>query len=153
MNLSNSFFTLIGVGFQKITSLNKFRILTTSISYEGLRILKKAGIQEVKLGPLPSWTLIKTAAILPGFITNPIFRKTIEKSTGINSMAQDLLINDKSDTELETLNGYLIQLAEKGGFDAKINKRLYEICKREFSKDNFQPLNIETVWDEFEDVL
>jgi 2-dehydropantoate 2-reductase len=153
LNLSNSFFTLIGVGFQKISSLNKFRILTTSISYEGLKILKKAGIEEVKLGALPSWRLIRTAATLPGFITNPIFRKTIEKSSGINSMAQDLLINKNSDTEIETLNGYLIALAEKVGFDPKINKKLYEICKREFSKDDFQPLDIESVWDEFQDVL
>ena len=153
LNLSNSFFTLIGVGFRKIPSLNKFRILATSITYEGLKILKKVGIKEVKLGPLPSWTLLRTAATLPGFITNPIFKKTIEKSSGINSMAQDLLINKNKKTELESLNGYFIQLAKNAGYDAKINLKLYEICKREFSKENFHPLDIDTVWDEFHDVL
>ncbi len=153
LNLSNSFFTLIGVGFQKIPSLNKFRILTTSITYEGLKILKKAGFKEVKLGSLPSWTLIKTAATLPGFITNPIFKKTIKKSTGINSMAQDLFINKNRTTELDSLNKYLLDLAEKVGFDAKINKKLYEICQEEFSRDNFHSLGIESVWNQFQDVL
>ncbi len=153
LNISNSFFTLLGVGFQKIDSLNKFRILTTSITYEGLKVLKKGGIKQVKLGSLPSWTLLKTAAILPGFITNPIFKKTIEKSSGINSMAQDLLINKNSNTELESLNGYLLKFAKDVGFDAKINQKLYDICKQEFSKKHFQPLKIDTVWDEFQEVL
>ncbi len=153
LNLSNSSFTLLGVGFKKISSMNKFRILTTSITYEGLKILKKAKIKQIKLGPLPSWKLLRIAATLPGFITNPIFKKTIEKSSGINSMAQDLLINKRNKTELESLNGYLIQLANEVGFDAKINQKLYEICKREFVKKDFQPLDLDTVWTEFQDVL
>jgi 2-dehydropantoate 2-reductase len=153
LNLSNSFFTLIGVGFQKIPSISKFRILTTSITSEGLKILRKVGVKEVKLGTLPSWSLLRIAATLPGFITNPIFKKTVEKSSGINSMAQDLLINKNHKTELESLNGYLISLANEIGFNAKINQKLYDICKREFSKEEFQPLDIDLVWEEFQDVL
>lgn len=153
LNLSNSFFTLIGVGFQKIDSLNKFRILATSITYEGLKVLKRGGIKEIKLGSLPSWFLIRTAATLPGFITNPIFKKIIEKASGINSMAQDLLINKNPQTELESLNGYLLKFAKNVGYQAKINQKLYEICKREFSKREFHPLDIDSVWDEFQEVL
>ena len=68
-------------------------------------------------------------------------------------MAQDLLINKTDKTELESLNGYFIHLANEVGFNAKINKRLYEICQREFKKEDFQPLDIDLVWDEFQDVL
>ena len=68
-------------------------------------------------------------------------------------MAQDLLINNTKNTELESLNGYLLELANEVGYKAKINEKLFEICKREFSKENFQPLDIDSVWNEFEDVL
>ena len=68
-------------------------------------------------------------------------------------MAQDLLINKSKRTELESLNGYFLKLAKEVGFDAKINKRLYDICKREFSKADFQPSDIESVWREFQDVI
>ena len=68
-------------------------------------------------------------------------------------MAQDLLINKTNKTELESLNGYFMHLANAVGFDARINKKLYEICQREFIKDDFQPLEIELVWDQFKEVL
>ncbi|MBN2155079.1 MAG: ketopantoate reductase family protein [Candidatus Lokiarchaeota archaeon] len=153
LNLTNAFFTLIGLGFRLIPSLPKFRKLTTAIMTEGLQILKKAGYKEVKLGSLPSWFLLRLASSLPGFITNSIFRKTLEKTTGINSMAQDLLINKSLDTELESINGYFINLAKKNGFEPAINQKLYNLCKREFSKEEFQPMSIESVWEEFREEL
>jgi len=153
LNLTNALFTLIGLGFHQISSLVKFRILTTAIMSEGLKIVKKAGFKEVKLGSLPSWTLLQLASLLPGFITNSIFKNTIRKTTGVNSMAQDLLINKSNQTELESLNGYFVQLAKSLGINAKYNQKLYEVCNQEFSKENFHPLTVDLVWEEFKEIF
>ena len=66
----------------------------------------------------------------------------------MSSMAQDIIQRGGHDSELETINGYIVRLAEKNGVTIPYNKSIYEICKREFAKPAFAPLDVKDVWKE-----
>ena len=61
-------------------------------------------------------------------------------------MKQDMIIRQKTQSELESLNGYFLKLANSLGVDAPYNKVLYEICKEHFKKTPYQPLEPEEVY-------
>jgi len=63
----------------------------------------------------------------------------------LNSMTQDMLLRQKSMSELETINGYLISLADQLGLSVPYNRTIYKLCKENFSKTPYRPLNVETV--------
>ena len=67
------------------------------------------------------------------------------KYAWFNSMAQDMVIRKRGKSEIESLTGYFIELAEKHDVDIPINKTLYNLCKEEFIKVPFKPLDIEVI--------
>jgi len=152
INLSNSLTTLIGHTFKPITNRPLLQHLLTSLIFEGVQIVKKAGHKECHLGGMPSWKSIWAVAKFPRFVTKGIFEKNLAKMV-VSSMAQDVIQRKSSDSELESLNGYFIKLAEKNGVEVPINKAIYKMCQREFTKDNFQPMDIEDVWNEIQQTL
>ncbi len=66
----------------------------------------------------------------------------------MSSMAQDIIQRRGHDSELETINGYMVDLAAKNKIDAPYNRAIYELCKREFSKEKFKPMDVTDVWSE-----
>jgi hypothetical protein len=56
-------------------------------------------------------------------------------------MAQDVIQRKNSQSELESINGYFVGLAEKVGVYAPYNKAIYELCRREFARPSFHPLD------------
>ncbi len=145
INLTNSLTTLIGHTYKEISDEGIFQNLLTNLTYEGVKIVKAAGFDECKLGGMPSWLLMKAGVILPRFVTKIPFRQNVKKMV-ISSMAQDILQRGSSDSELESLNGYFIDLAEKHGIDIPYNKTIYDLCRSEFSKPNFKPWDVKEVW-------
>jgi 2-dehydropantoate 2-reductase len=145
INLTNSFTTLIGFTFKPIADKNIFQTILSQLTYEGVKIVKAAGYKECKLGGMPSWFLIAASAKLPHLITRKLFEKNVSKMV-ISSMAQDVIQHHSADNELETINGFLMALAEKHNVSAPYNKAVYELCKQEFSKPCFEPMSIEDVW-------
>ncbi|MBD3350183.1 MAG: 2-dehydropantoate 2-reductase [Candidatus Lokiarchaeota archaeon] len=145
VNLTNSVVTLVGHGIKKISSINALRKIISNLMNEGIQILKKAGYHEVRLGNMPSWRTVTFGMKLPGFISNIVFKKNISKMVR-SSMAYDIIIAKKQKSELDSLNGYFVQLAEKVGFNSKYNRKFYELCKKEFTKPDFEPLDVELVW-------
>jgi 2-dehydropantoate 2-reductase len=145
INLTNSLTTLIGHRYQPVTNMKLFKKVLTSMTREGIRAVSAAGYSECKLGGMPSWTIMKLGAALPYFLAKGIFQKNVAKMV-LSSMAQDVLMRKGKETELDTINGYLIELGEKNGQKMPFNRAVYELCKTEFAKDNFVPLPIETVW-------
>jgi len=136
INLANSLTTLIGMGYCEITDFPVFQRLLTSLVWEGIEIVKANGYKECKLGGMPGWTLLKLAAKMPGFLMRPIFRANVKKMV-LSSMAQDVIQRRSKQNELDTINGYIIELADKAGLKAPFNRTLYKLCKREFSRPDF----------------
>ncbi len=144
INLANSLTTLVGHTVRPIDDPQLFQWLLTNLTYEGVRVVKAAGVREVRLGGMPSWKLMWAAARLPPFLTRRAFAKNVRKMV-LSSMAQDVLGRQSSATELDDINGYLLSLAAKHGVAAPFNHAVYELCQREFAKADFQPLPLAEV--------
>lgn len=144
VNLTNSFTTLMGLGYQDIDNYAEFQTILSQLTYEGVQIAKASGHTECKVGDIPSWRLITASAKLPQLFTRRLFEKNIKKMV-ISSMAQDIIQNGKLDNELETINGYLIMLADKHRIPAPYNRAIYQMCLEEFSKANFTPLSVSSI--------
>jgi ketopantoate reductase len=145
MNLGNALLAMVAYHEHRDIELPELQELIANMMWEGVLVLKKNGINEVKVPGLPSWVLIKLSVKLPGFVVVPIFRKKM-KNSSINSMAQDLS-NGSEQTELEDLNGYLIELAEKHSMKIPYNKGVYQLFKK-WNRKGAQPLTPSVVLNE-----
>ena len=145
LNLTNSLTTLIGLKYREITDRALFQKLLTNLTWEGVRIVKAAGYKESKLGGMPAWNILWMGSHLPRIITKGLFENNVKKMV-ISSMAQDVIQRKGKDSELESINGYILELAKKHKVPAPYNNAIYELCKIEFAKENFEPLDISEVW-------
>lgn len=146
INLTNSFTTLIGFSVRPVENRDLFQTILGRLTYEGVQIVKGAGHKECKLGGMPPWLLIAANARLPHFLTRPLFEKNVHKMV-ISSMEQDVIQNHRGNNELESINGYLLNLAHEHGISAPFNETIYALCQREFSQKEFTPMSIEAVWE------
>ncbi len=144
INLANALMTLVGFQRRPIKSFNLLMRMTLKLYSEGIHLLQTSGFHEHNLGPVPSWRLIRIGATLPTFMTGILYRLSTEK-LGLNSMAQDVF-GGKTNTELEALNGYMLNLSQQKGFPTPINETIYEVAKKRFGP-NFQPLSEQELWD------
>jgi 2-dehydropantoate 2-reductase len=145
VNLTNSVTTLVGHGFRPISDAVVYQKLMTNITYEGTLIARAAGFKECTLGDMPPWRLFFLGAKLPRIITKPLFEKNLKKMV-MSSMSQDIIQRGGKESELETINGYVVRLAEKHGVKAPYNRAIYNLCKKEFAKPEFHPLDVREVW-------
>ena len=60
------------------------------------------------------------------------------EATGPSSMSQDIIMRQKTQSELEHLNGYILKLAKDLGVSTPYNSTIYELCQSQFSKKPFQ---------------
>lgn len=137
INLNNALLTIVAFHNHRSRELEVLHKLTTQILNEGLDVLKASGVKEAKISGMPSWLLIRLTKWLPQSITLPIFEKKM-RANSINSMAQDMEAG-RGQTELEEINGYFIQMADKKGMDVPHNRALYHIFK-EWNTSGGQPL-------------
>ncbi len=145
VNLTNSFTTLMGLGYRDIDDASKFQKILSQLTFEGVNIVKASGHKECKVGDIPSWFLMGASARLPQFLTRKLFEKNVKKMV-VSSMAQDIIQNGRSDNELEAINGYLLAMADKYNIDAPYNRAIYQLCQEAFSKPNFKPISVNEVW-------
>lgn len=147
INLTNSLTTLVGFRFREISDPVLFMKLLTGLTSEGVAIVKANGFKECKLGGMPSWFVLTYVPKLPIFLTKPIFDKNVAKMV-VSSMTQDVIVRKGQTTELDSINGYIVELADKARLKAPFNRTILELCKREFAKPDFQPLDVKVVWEE-----
>jgi 2-dehydropantoate 2-reductase len=147
INLTNSFTTLVGMGYRELTNLRAFKKILTNSMYEGVKILKKMGVKEFKAHTMPNWMSMIAGAKLPNFITDGIFKKNLAKMV-LSSMAQDIIQRKAGDSELESLIGEFVRLAEKYNVDIPYNSTVYRLCKERFYQDPFVPMTEEEVLNE-----
>jgi len=145
INLTNSLTTLVALHENDQSKSKAFQKLLTSMTYEGIKVMKAAGFKESKLGGMPSWLLITAAGVLPGFITRKPYLKNLKKMV-VSSMAQDIIVNGGSTSELESINGYVLSLAKKYGIKIPVNDAIYQLCREEFVKSPFKPITVDSIW-------
>ncbi len=144
INLTNSLQALIGHPLRPIGDRALFQRLLTNLVWEGVQIVRAAGHHECRLGGMPSWKLMWAAANLPAFLTRGAFEANVKKMV-ISSMAQDVLQRGGADSELETLNGHFIRLADDKKLKVPYNRAVYGLCKERFGK-GLEPMGVEEVW-------
>ncbi|MDP8223962.1 MAG: 2-dehydropantoate 2-reductase [Candidatus Lernaella stagnicola] len=152
INLANSLTTLIGHRYREISDRALFQKVLTNMTWEGVQIARAAGYSESKLGGMPPWKLLWAGSHLPRFLTGRMFEKNVKKMV-ISSMAQDVLQRRQGESELETINGYLLDLAREHGVVTPYNRVVYELCRKKFAEPDFQPMDITEVWHEIELIL
>lgn len=152
INLTNSFTTLVGFGYQPVDNESLFQDILSNLTFEGTQIAKAAGFTECKLGGMPGWLLIRLSASLPQFFTRGLFRKNVSKMV-ISSMAQDVIANKRGHTELESINGYLLNLAKQHGVAAPYNQAMYDICQEAFANAGFRPISVEQAWQRMQPLM
>ena len=145
INLTNSYTTLVGFKYREIGSLPLFKKVLSNSMYEGIKVLKAMGVAEYKAHNMPTWSKIKASATLPDFLTMGIFKKNLAKMV-LSSMAQDILQRKLGVSELDSLLGEFVRLAEEYKVPAPYNRAVYKLCKTEFSKRDFAPLSEAQVW-------
>ena len=145
-NLGNCVLTLVGHNFREISSMKTLAKITTNVLSEGVQILKAGGYEEFPMDGITSWGLVSLGAKLPAFISKFIFQAKV-KHYPMNSMQQDIILHKGTQSELDYFNGYFLDLAKKVGVDAPYNQGIYNLCKEEFAKPNFEPLDVADVWE------
>jgi 2-dehydropantoate 2-reductase len=144
INLINALMALVGFRKRSIESEKILVHMTTRLLGEGIEVLQAAGFKEHKLGSLPSWRDIQIAVNIPESPTNPLHDFIINR-VGPTSMTQDVF-GEKPTTELESLSGYMLELAHKVGVPMPINQAIYEIAKEQFCP-GFTPIQEIDLWE------
>lgn len=145
INLVNSLTTLVGLKYREISDRSLFQTLMTGLTYEGIQVVRAAGCRESKLGGMPSWTLLRAGARLPQPLTRGMFERNVRKMV-LSSMAQDIIQRGGKESELESINGAILELADRHGVPAPMNRAVYDLCRREFAKPRFEPMDVREVW-------
>ena len=144
INLINALMALVGFRKRSIESEKILVHMTTRLLEEGIEVLQAAGFKEHYLGNLPSWNDIQIAVNIPESPANPLYDFIVNR-IGPTSMTQDIF-NGKTTTELESLNGYLLELARRVGVPMPINQAIYEIAKEHF-RSSFKPIEENDLWE------
>jgi len=144
INLINGLMALVGFRKRSIESEKILVHMTTRLLYEGLQVLQAAGFKEHEIGSMPSWDEIRTAVDMPESLANPLYDFIINR-VGPTSMTQDLY-SGKTNTELDSLNGHMLELAHKVNVPMPINQAIYEIAKEQF-RPNFKPIEEIDLWE------
>ncbi|MFX1344822.1 MAG: ketopantoate reductase family protein [Promethearchaeota archaeon] len=152
INLSNATFTLISSELKDDDSIFKLWQIFVNVYLEGVKVVKRAGYKEFKLKGLPSWNVMELGKNLDKATAIKNFGRNL-KYSWFNSMAQDMIHRKKNQSELESLTGYLIKLADSLHIEIPYNRMIYKLCKEQFKKVPYQPLPIEVVWEKINEEL
>ena len=143
INLSNALDALVGRGWKPLSSLAIYQRLLSQTLWEGVRVIRAAGYREHRIPGIPPFALIHALALLPGWLTRPLFKRRL-RGYEMGSMTQDVALRGAHDTELESITGYIVQLAARHGVPAPYNKTIYRLGREKF-RPGFQPLDCEQV--------
>ncbi len=144
INLINALMAIAGFRKRSIESEKILVHMTTRLLGEGIQVLQAAGFKEHNLGSMPSWNDIQIAIDMPESPTNPLHDFIVNR-VGPTSMAQDVF-SGKPTTELESLSGYMLELASNVGVPMPINQAIYEIAKEQFGP-GFRPIPEIDLWE------
>jgi 2-dehydropantoate 2-reductase len=145
LNLANAITMLVGFGLREIEDYEAFSRSVSRVMYEGMQILRKAGVHEVSMGGGATWRTMTLARFMPAFVTARILKKGM-RDMHITSMGQDVYLTKRGATELEALNGHFLRLADTVGFNARYNRALYNITKEWLAQPEIRPMHERELW-------
>eukprot|EP01086_Lenisia_limosa_P013163 TRINITY_DN4201_c0_g1_i1.p1 TRINITY_DN4201_c0_g1~~TRINITY_DN4201_c0_g1_i1.p1 ORF type:complete len:334 (+),score=32.63 TRINITY_DN4201_c0_g1_i1:539-1540(+) len=128
LNLNNSINALSQLPLKQELSIREYRQCLALAQLETLNLLKIAKIKPAKLTPIPAQFIPKILKL-----PNPIFKIISKKMLAIDplarsSMADDLMVGRK--TEIDCINGEVVNLARQLNLTAPINQKLIELVKQ-----------------------
>lgn len=137
VNLNNALVALSGLTLREELMTRAWRVIMSRQMREGLRALKKAGIQPRAALPLPP-SMLPWIMVLPNSLYQLVAANSIKvdpKAT--SSMFEDLALGRK--TEIDELQGAVISLAERHGLTAPVNARVRDLIKQAEQKGRSSP--------------
>jgi 2-dehydropantoate 2-reductase len=143
INLTNALDALVGRGWQPLSSLVVYQHLLSQTLWEGVRVIRAAGYREYRIPGIPPFASLRAMTLLPGWVLRPIFKRELS-GWGMSSMTQDVALRGARNTELESITGYIVQLAAEQGVPAPYNCAIYKLGREEF-RPGFTPLRCEDV--------
>ena len=152
MNLSNATFTLISSELKDDDAIFKLWQIFMNVYLEGVKVVKAVGYKEFELKGLPSWNVMELGRNLDKTMAIKNFSRNL-KYSWFNSMAQDMIHRKKNQSELESLTGYLIKLADSFHLEIPYNRMIYKLSKEQFKKVPYQPLPVQVVWEKIQKVI
>jgi ketopantoate reductase len=146
-NLSTAILTLIGHGYREIRSIRTLKHIMIGTMLEGFDIARRAGFAPISIPGAPGPAMVRVSTVLPEFLSDVIFKGNID-SVDLNSMGQDILQRGRDVSELESLTGYFVGLADTLGIAAPYNRTIYDLCEKKFAEKPFAPMDEAAVWRE-----
>jgi 2-dehydropantoate 2-reductase len=143
INLTNAVDALVGRGWRPLSNLAVYQQLLSQTLWEGVRVIRAAGYREYRIPGIPSFAFLHAAALIPGWLLRPIFKSKM-RGYAMSSMTQDVALRGASDTEIESITGYIVQLAAEHGVSAPYNRAIYRLGREKFHP-GFEPLRCEDV--------
>jgi 2-dehydropantoate 2-reductase len=143
INLTNALDALIGRGAVPLSNLAVYQRLLSQTLWEGVRVVRAAGYREHRIAGIPPFRLLHLVAALPGWLTRPLFKREL-RAMRMSSMTQDVVLRGASDTELESITGYVVRLAAAHDVPAPYNRAIYRLGRENF-RPGFKPLSCEAV--------
>ncbi|NIB40477.1 2-dehydropantoate 2-reductase [Pseudomaricurvus alkylphenolicus] len=128
MNLNNSVNALSGIPLKEQLNRGEFRRITAMSQREALGLLKQAGITPAKVGKVGPG-VIPFLLCLPDWIFRRIAGSMIKiDPKARSSMYEDLALGRR--TEIDFLNGEIVQLAEALGRSAPVNQAIVDLVRQ-----------------------
>ena len=128
INLNNAVNALSGHTLQDELKRRDYRRVFAASMREGLELLERAEIEPATVGPISPKVLPKIINS-PDWMFNNIFLKRWKiDAKARSSMADDLAAGRK--TEIDYLNGELVQLAERLQRSAPVNRAIVELVRK-----------------------
>jgi 2-dehydropantoate 2-reductase len=125
LNLNNALSALSGQPTPHLLFDAAYRRILRAIIAEALAIMRHAGIETARLGPLPVG-LFPAVLALP----TPLLRAFLKAQLRVDPEARSSMWADLMQgriTEVDELNGEIVRLARSIGRDAPINRRMVEL--------------------------
>jgi ketopantoate reductase len=143
VNLTNALDALVGRGARPLSSPEIFQRLLTQTLWEGVRTIRAAGHGEYRVPGMPSFAFLHLAAALPDWLTRPLFRRRL-RAMRMSSMTQDVMLHGAASTELESITGYIVDLAAQHGVSVPYNRAILKLGREKF-RPGFAPISCDEV--------
>jgi 2-dehydropantoate 2-reductase len=128
INLNNAVSALSGRTLLEELRERDYRRVVAACQREGLRLLRKAGIEPAKIGAVGP-RLLPWVIGSPDWLFNNLFLKAWKiDAKARSSMADDLAAGRK--TEVDFINGELVALADRVGAKAPVNRKIVDLLRK-----------------------
>ncbi|WP_039948710.1 2-dehydropantoate 2-reductase [Leptospira fainei] len=127
INLNNSLNALSGIPLREELSLRGYRRILAAMISEGFEVLKLAGLRPSRAGKM-----IPQLAPLILKLPDCLFFKAAASMVKIDPEARSSMwedLNQGRPTEIDTLNGEILKLADKVGHGAPINRAIVALVR------------------------